>query len=314
MDRISEMPTSFESVRTQLNKEFPKDKIEGLNTQRVEDYIQQEGLTVKPYIIFKREDLPKVKKIVGGTNLLRSVFNNNECGVYIPEIDMVLVARDKDFEDINGPIYTEGLLIHELAHASSMFQGYVTENHQGFYTPRVGFGLPQNKTNYGWVLEEGWADMLRGEYVNKNASVTEKYAIEDSLRYGPINLNDTIQINSPVGILPIPAKYTYVKPDGAPTCKSSSYAGYALELLCRQNPLLKISLGEGRKSLEGLKKVSNEIDKISPGLYLKLQKSDYSDASFSNALAFVITDVLGHIRKAVKAKGDLKDSWNSIIK
>lgn len=74
------MPATFESVKNLLLREFPKEKNDGLNTARVEGFIRQEGLEVKPYIIFDRENLPKVKEIMDGTGLLRSTFNNGEGG------------------------------------------------------------------------------------------------------------------------------------------------------------------------------------------------------------------------------------------
>jgi hypothetical protein len=33
--------------------------------------------------------------------------------------------KERDYEKSSGAIYTEGMLVHELAHASSMYQGYV---------------------------------------------------------------------------------------------------------------------------------------------------------------------------------------------
>lgn len=106
---MSKMPTN--------NNLFP---------QRVENFIRQEGLTVKPYIVFDRKDLPKVEEIVGNTNLLRSAFESHHTkGLYSQEMDLVLIPRERDYEKSSGAIYTEGMLVHELAHASSMYQGYV---------------------------------------------------------------------------------------------------------------------------------------------------------------------------------------------
>ncbi|MCX6719139.1 MAG: hypothetical protein NTZ38_02060, partial [Candidatus Taylorbacteria bacterium] len=159
MEKVFEMPPGFELVKNRLLVEFPIEHIEGIiNTKRVENFIRQEGLEIKPFIVFDRKDLQKVRDIVGNTGLLRSIFNNGESGLYSPEMDLVLIVRDEDYEKSSGTIYTEGLLAHELAHASSMYQGYVTTNYVSYYTPRVGFCLPQNEVPWGWLLEEGWAD------------------------------------------------------------------------------------------------------------------------------------------------------------
>ncbi|MBU1500072.1 hypothetical protein KKE48_04360 [Patescibacteria group bacterium] len=314
MDKVSEMPPAFESVKDRLFREFPKKRIEGINTERVEDFIRQEGLEIKPYIIFDREDLPRVRDIVGSTGLLRSIFKNGECGLYSPEMDMVLVTRDRDYEKSSGSIYTEGLLVHELAHASSVYQGYVTADYKGFYTPRVGFCLPQNQVAWGWLLEEGWADIHRADYFAQNASEEEKQKLEEALRFGTIGMEDTVPITTPAGeTLPLPAKYLYITPDGKPTTKSSSYAGYALELLCKSNPAMQNLLIEGRSSVDGLRKLVQAFEKIMPGLYKKLQTGEYSEASFSEKLSTVVTNVAGGMDSAVRAQGALRSTWNNLL-
>lgn len=316
MERTFEMPQSFELVRNRLLAEFPKEKIEGIDTNRVENFIHQQGLETKPFIVFDRKDLQKVKKIVGETGLLRSVFSNGECGLYSPEMDMALVARDRDTEESSGAIYTEGLLTHELAHASSMYQGYVTPDQKGFYTPRVGFCLPQNEIPWGWLLEEGWADMNRANYFAEHASDEEKKKLENVLQFGNIDMEDTVPSSHPLNnneAIPLPIKYLYITADGRPTTKSSAYGGYALELLCKKDPSIKPLLIEARSSVEGLRKVAQAIDKIVPGLYKSLSVGDYTEASFFEKLAYVIENVAGGTRNAIKASDSLRSSWDNIL-
>ena len=314
MKKTFEMPSAFESVKNQLLAEFPREHIENINTERVEDFIRQEGLEVKPFIVFGRKDIQKVKEIVGETGLLRSVFNNGESGLYSPEMDLILIVRDEDYEKSSGTIYTEGLLVHELAHASSMYQGYVTADQKSFYTPRVGFCLPQNKIPWGWVLEEGWADMHRADYFAQHASDEEKGKLEDALKFGNLDIEDTVPITTPYGeTLPLPIKYLYVTPEGKSTTKSSAYAGYGLELLCKKDPSIKSLLVEARNSIEGLRKLTKEIEKVMPGLYKTLQASDYKEDSFSKNLANVISNVAGGTKNVITAKGTLKLRWNEIL-
>lgn len=314
MDKVSEMPPAFESVKDQLFREFPKERIEGINTERVEDFVRQKGLEIKPYIIFDRKDLPRVREIVGNTGLLRSIFKNGECGLYSPEMDMVLITRDREYEESSGVIYTEGLLVHELAHASSMYQGYVTADYKGFYTPRVGFCLPQNQVAWGWLLEEGWADMHRANYYAQNASEEERAKLEDALRFGKIEIEDTVPISTSNGeTLPLPVKYLYITPEGKPTTKSSAYAAHALELICRKNPAMQNLLIEGRSSVEGLRKLAQAFEKIMPGLYKILQTGEYSEASFSEKLSTVVTNVAGGMDSSVRAQGSLRSTWNNLL-
>ena len=154
MEKFSEMPSAFESVKNQLLAEFPKEQIEGINIEKVENFIRQEGLELKPFIVFDRKNLQKVRKIVRNIRRDKLFTDIENIGLYSPEIDLVLIVRDKDFEKSSGTIYTEGMLVHELAHASSMYQGYVTD-YKSLYTPKVGFCLPQNKIPWGYALEEG---------------------------------------------------------------------------------------------------------------------------------------------------------------
>lgn len=90
-----QIPNEFRSVRERLLGEFSKKGIEGINTDRVENFIRRQGLEVKPYIIFSPEQLPQIKNIEGNTNLTRSSFDKGAKGVYLPEIDMVLVMRER---------------------------------------------------------------------------------------------------------------------------------------------------------------------------------------------------------------------------
>lgn len=311
MDRISEMPPAFESGNTQLLREFPKEKNEDLNTDRVENFIRQEGLEIKPYIIFDRKDLPRVREIVDSAGLFGSVFNNDEEALYSPEMDMIFIARNRSFEESSGVIYTEGLLVHELAHASN-----VTVNYKRLYSPRVrvGFCTPRNQTAWGWLLEEGWADMHRAKYFAQNASEGEKQKLEDALGFGEIGMEDTIPITTfPGEILPLPFKYLSITPDGKPTALSSAYAGYTLELLCRRDLVIKKLLIEGRGSVKGLRKLAKAFEKIMPGLYEELQCTYCSKRGFSETLSMVITNVAGGMDRSVRAQGLLRSTWNNLL-
>lgn len=313
MEKLFEMPSDFESVKNRLLEEFPRERFEDINTERVESFIRQEGLEIKPFIVFDRKDLQKVRDIVGNTGLLRSVFKNGESGLYSPEMDFILIVRDEDYEKSSGKIFTEGLLAHELAHANSMYQGYVTADYKSFYTPRVGFCLPQNQIPWGWLLEEGWADMHRANYFLQHASDEEKRKLETALKFGNVDMEDTIPMITFAGeILPLPFKYLFITPEGKPITRSSAYASYALELLCKKDPTIKSLLIEARSSVEGLKKLAQAVEKIMPGLYKKLQTSDYTEASFSEKLATVISDVAGGIKSSVTASGALRNKWNDL--
>lgn len=229
-------------------------------------------------------------------------------------MDLALVARDTDCEESSGVIYTEGTLAHELAHASSMYQSYATTDYKGFHTSRFGFCLPQNQTPWGLLLEEGWADLHRANYFAQHASKEEKEKLKNTLRYENLDMEDTLPIPTPAGYkLPIPIKYLFITTQGKPATRYSAYAGYALELLCKKDASIKSLLIEARSSTEGLRKLAQAIEKIMPGLYKTLQTGDYTEACFSEKLAFVISNVTGGIENAVTASGSLKDAWDRLL-
>jgi hypothetical protein len=312
MEKITEIPRDFKTIKNKLLREFPKEDLEGINIKKVERYIESEGLTVKPYVVFYRDELPKIKQIEGESRLLRDGLDKGECGLYSPEMDMGLIVRDKEYEESNGTIFTEGMIVHELAHASSMHQSYITTDNISFYTPRVGFCLPQNKTPWGWVLEEGWADMHRANYVSKNASELERQKVFDSLHFGELNMEDTlpITIQQTGKILPIPVKYVYITPEGIPSIKSSSFAAYAIEILCKNNPNIKPLLKEARFSVDGLRKLSKELGKDIPEFYKEFHTKTYSENDFSDILSKIIGDKLSNY---IVASGQLKKKWDDIL-
>lgn len=205
--------------------------------------------------------------------------------------------------------------MHELAHANNRYLRYVSPSENTFYIPRVGFCLPQNELPWGWFLEEGWADMHRGNYFAENASEEERRKLIGVLRYGDVRMEDTIPVYniSSRRFLPIPIKYLYLTSDGKPTFKSSSYAAYGLELLCKINPEIKDLLFEGRKSIEGLRMLAKIIDKIQPGLYRRLQMTDYTEEDFAKKLHTVIS-YLRDKSQAVSASTDfLRNKWTPLL-
>ena len=116
--------------------------------------------------------------------------------------------------------------------------------------------------------------------------------------------------------LPLPIKYVFVSPEGEPQVPPSAFAGYALELLCKKDPSIKPLLTEGRSSVEGLRKLAQAIERITPGLYKRLQAGNYSPEGFGfyEKLSKVIYDVGGGIENAIIAKGLLKDTWDEILR
>lgn len=315
METIPQIPSQFEMMKRQILSEFKKEKIEGINTEQVEDYMQQQGLGVKPYIIIEDSDLPKLVDAISRTELLAPLYDGEAIGLYSPELDMAFVLRERGHEKANGMIYTEGNLVHELAHAISMFQYTVSTDSKHIDAKRAGFVCAtQNETPWGWLLEEGWADMHRADYFAKYASPQEIEQIAEAYNCEDLDAEDTVPMPLKSGeILPMPVKYVVLMPNGIETIPTSAVAGYTLELLCTQDPTLPSLLAEARSTVQGLRKLAQALEKIKPGLYTKMQATDYSLEDFQERLSFVMHEVVGGTEKLVRAKGGLRDRWDDYL-
>lgn len=308
----------FERVKSEVISAFQKEKIVGLDLNRAEDFIRSNGMEVKPYIIIGREDQDLLNRISGSSGLFRNVNFKEGVGggIYIPEIDMVVVIRDPEKERLNGVIYTESILVHELAHASSMYRGFIKpfgKDVDAYMTPRSGYCLPNSNSEWGWFLEEGFAELLRGKYKSKYMNRLDKNKLERSFNYGELDWDDTLQTPDEDNIiLPSPLKYADLRSNGVPGNKSSSYAAFALELILKRDPEIFPLLCEARKSLPSLRKLAKRLNKVSDGLYLYIQKGPYNMESFRSKLLYVINNISGGFKEAVKADGRLRDHWKQL--
>lgn len=315
MEKIPQIPPQFEIMKERILSEFKREKIEGIKTKQVEGYIQGRGLRVKPYIIIENDDLPQLASLTAHTEIVAPLYDGDSIGLYSPELDIAFVLRENGREKASGGIYTEGNLVHELAHANSLYQYSVSADKKSIENKRVGFACStENETAWGWLLEEGWADMHRADYFAKHASpkdighIGEAYACED------LDVEDTVPMPARSGeILPIPVKYVVVSADGEPSIAPSAVAGYTLELLVAQDPLIQQLLLEGRSSVLGLKKLAQALEKIKPGLYKKIQATDYTLEDFQERLSFVVNEIAGGVEKLIRARGGLKERWDDYL-
>jgi hypothetical protein len=158
----------------------------------------------------------------------------------------------------------------------------------------MGFGLRYNK--YGSFLEEGFADMLRAEYIDRftKNEKKEKFRtqlanlnIPISLKKSGLSLGDTADIPfRQKDTLKLPIKYLYLDTEGEPIVNTSSLAAVCIEKLCDKEPELLKILIDGRKNAAGLRTVAKIFDRIKPGLYKTMQNLGYRYESFEEGLAF----------------------------
>ncbi len=308
-----EKVTRFEKIKGEVLSAFHKERVTGLNLIRVENFITSFGLEVKPYIIIEESDMAKLREIDANSGLFRHV--NDDIlggGIYIPEVDLVVIYRDPSMEKLNGPIYTEAILVHELAHATCMNKGYIETRENNYIKPRVGFNLPNN-FEWGSFLEEGFAEYFRGIYKQKYINRRDKLRLQSITEYGNIKMDDTLGSPDSAGnILPVPFKYLDVTGETSIGVKESAYAGFAIELLMRKNKNLFKVLCNARSSIEALRSLPIELNKMDQGLYLFLQKGEYDMDSFRSKLKYIIDGLLGGTSKVIKSRGNLRKYWQNV--
>jgi len=253
---LKEMPEEWRILREKVLKNF-ESKTDGMDIERVKDFIKGQGLPVSDFLIVEREDIPKLQVLFMELN---SSLSADMEGRYIPELDLTFVRRDYNSEKNNGAIYTEGILVHELTHSVGCSKEYIKKA-ENVFVPRIGFGF--TKESFGLFLEEGFAELMRGEYVDKNLTREEKESIK---------MAQSKQVSDENGY-GMKDKYMFFE-DGKLEHSLLSVAGVGLEILCGAIPNLRQTFAEARGDLEKLREIPKLINGIKPGLYMEIQKCE----------------------------------------
>jgi len=289
------MPPSWEAYRERLKQEIIP-RTEGLNLARVEAYTDSLGLPAKDYLVYDESDLPKVQEL--SEDAVNPEWIEQNAATYIPETDFVLLRRDYERERANGPVYTEGVLIHELAHASNSHRKYrkqATAEGMEVRLPRTGFSVLNPEFERGTFFEEGFCDYIRAEYVKQYQNRLR--AIQMLRLFYPRNTGK-YQLDATFKAAHseqrIPAKYFFAMPDPyTPVISSSSVAGFGVELLCKRSPELFPKLIQARSDLEALRAVPRLINDLSPGMYEELRDLEDTEESFDLGLKTIVDRLYG---------------------
>jgi|GEM_PF-6010474 len=300
VDVSTERPPVFENMRNELLS-F-RSSSEGLNMQRVDDFLVQRGLEVKNAVVFRNGDVSGIERILKPMNLPPEFDLHDVYGLYISEIDLVLVRRPPGIDEADR-VRMESYLAHEKAHASGGHTNFVELRNGRIFAPRSGFALPENAVtgdgdSWGTFLEEGFAEMVAGEYTQTYMSEEEKNKIlrifgESSDRSAASTVKNVITYGDEQ--LSLPVKYIY--PDGySYNYTYSGPAAFGLELLCKKSPELYQTLVAARTDIQSLRKIPQLINGIKEGLHAKLMRLEnaadpaHTD-SFYKGLKMIIDEV-----------------------
>jgi hypothetical protein len=299
-----ERPEVFMAVRTKILENF-KNKTDGMNIKRVEDFMKENGLPLLEYIIYDKEDILEIDEMLEG---LYELDPGMQAG-YVSSFNLIFLKRERENCRLNGNVYDEGKLIHELGHSSTRHAHYSvnTKTKQAKVT-RVGFylsdvkhtdfvGGKKQEVPWGGFLEEGFADMLRGEYIERNMSADIRKKIQEKMKSIAREDDDwQYDMNPKYIFIDVPNEdeddWSY---DAEPAFidefdedettwvnyMKSAIAATGLEMLCEKIPILRQTLIEARSDIEKLREIPKLLNAIKPGLYMEIQKCDYSDEEFT---------------------------------
>ncbi|MFZ2545127.1 MAG: hypothetical protein WAW80_04070 [Candidatus Saccharimonadales bacterium] len=267
---------STERTRTELRTLVVNS--DGLNIQRLDDFRNQINASQTPIQFLDTDSYERV--------LQESELKSDSEGIYIAELRMAFVRRNIGLEALNGVAITESFAVHEAAHSSHIEAPIrVVHKTTGRFRKksviemsrsRSGFNTAplRNGSTYGYLFEEGYAELERGLYVQYHdlagqftAGASNYELVKDS---------------------PIPLHYWYKREESekiALTIAPGALAATVLEILTKQDPSLISTLRKGRQDVHGLRNIAQRINGLIPGLYPELQHAN--ESTIINALGKV---------------------------
>lgn len=275
----------IEDVRQQILDAFTSHE-EGIDTERVDNYFARLGLKTVPHILIWPEEFVELEKMISSLNDVGMPNKEQDFeGMHIGNLGFCYVVRNREMEELQGPEYSEAVLVHEKAHSTNR-HNLVTGTDRTYWitinqTPRTGFMIFKpgdliSAETRGSLFEEGYCERIRADYM----------ASEMDLPYGFAREPGTFPVYGDA-----PVKYSLMREDG-PDLYPSSIAGYAVDLLCDYDPDIWPLMLEARSETAGLRSFAKHIEAIRPGLYGTLAKKAYTQEEFLEGVK-IIKAVIG---------------------
>lgn len=292
-DDLRESIIDWQVTRERRALELAPQREEGLDVASVGRFIMEKGLRPRPAVIMYPEDVPgfrlDIERAGYSSEPLATLDTRNSAGgetvgSYVREFGMVVVLRDRFREADNGTALTLATLVHEQAHSSAVNSRDMVYLRSGstveIFMSSCGFaydqrGLGEIISREGIFFEEGFAELIKAEYVAK------ELGMPNGIRQnGPMTELDTGDS--------IPSVYTWHAPDPDHTTYSiSAFPAYGLELLMREQPSLYHALLKSRNRHEVANEVFTGVDRAQPALSAELQQLQYTGRDFQAGLHLV---------------------------
>jgi hypothetical protein len=281
-------PPEYAEISDKLLETFSGKNQEGINTERIAEHLAEQPLPAKPYLLVRPQDLPTLEAL-DTANLITPEFTEERMeGAYSPELGLSVIVRNPELEALNGPAYTEGLIVHEvLGHSTSQTNMLARDVKSGQYgTVQVGLETRVPGTDSHTFLEEGQADYQRAAYLAKyaHAGTLDKVTKAMGLSHHTQGGNRFTVDGRPTTL---PTKYLKVDQHGRLSAITSALAGYAVEQLLTAHPHVGPLLTNARTSLAAQEVLKQSLDQISPGLAGQLGRLQYTVSDFNRGLHIV---------------------------
>lgn len=289
-------PVNWSEVKNGVLAKFPS-ALEKEVKQRVETFFQEEGLEMGECVVVDRNQVEALNIFMkkSGVEHFELIPDERE-GTYVKDLNMSFVIKNKKINTMNHASMTEGIVVHELAHQSG---AGINENDSSLEKERVKQNNPRqtfrcgfafSKRRWGWLLEEGWADVVRQKYILKHPEASALDAVKKRLEL-PTSISPdflvTITNEDSVSSYKLPIKYLFMNHEGKVIHAPSAIAAYCVELLQDKITDIFELLKNARKSTKGKRELASKLNAIHPHLYSVLQRGDYEEKDFLKSLNFV---------------------------
>ncbi len=249
--------------------------LDGLNVRRVEDFLRERGCPHTPYVILEPHQREHVSAILARHSPELAARNANSAliGYFSPDLQCVVLYRNRLLEAQNDATSTERLLVHELAHSSAA-RGIVSDERSG---TAVRYGYFDG--NLGFFLDEGYASLLEQLYVipYRLQATTAKVASAHGSTADDFDAG-VLEIENAAGKGYVFGAAMELDEKGNKLRNPASVAGSTMVLLCMQYPEFENLLLRARTDVRALRELKRWFDQFGPDTYARIRDAKYTES------------------------------------
>ncbi|MCI0679821.1 hypothetical protein L0Y41_00590 [bacterium] len=148
----------------------------GLNMGRVQDFFENAGLQTGGIIFPDEDQFSSLARIIRQKEGFLRNADEKRKGFLLPKTNLTVVIREKKMEEANGPIFTESIAVHELAHSTGNENSARDQDgleNDDIHAGNRGFrkmifdDIQKRFSRKGYFFEEAFAEICRVEFLSK---------------------------------------------------------------------------------------------------------------------------------------------------